>query len=77
MLKEYTEEDSVIKNEFSSFEEIENAVRNGEKICWANTAYDVVLWEKQDWIMVTCNINNHSIGLGDTDFDISRCFRAD
>jgi len=75
-LAEYKESDDTIKNEFSSREEIETAVRNGEKICWANTAYDVVLWKLQDDIMIVCNINQSAIGLGDTDYDISRCFRV-
>jgi len=74
---EYKETDDTIKNEFSSFEEIDTAVRNGEKVCWANTAYDVVLWEKQDWVMVVCNINQNAVGLGSTEYDISRCFRVD
>jgi len=76
MLAEITETDDTIKNEFTSYEEIETAVRNGEKVCWANGAYDVVLWELQDDIMVVCNINQSAIGLGDTDYDISRCFRV-
>ena len=68
------QQDNAIHNEFKSYEEIEEAVRSGKSVKWGNGAYDVVLWEKQDWIMVVCNINQSAVGLGDTDYDISRCF---
>ncbi len=70
----YEEDKTVLHDEFKSYNEIVEAVKSGKKVHWANTAYDVEHWEKQDWIMVTCNINNHSIGLGQTEYDIVRCF---
>ena len=68
------QQDNSIHNEFKSYDEIEKAVRSGKKVKWANGAYDVVLWEKQDSIMVVCNINQSAVGLGNTEYDISRCF---
>ena len=45
--------------------EIKDAVERGEKVCWSSTAYDVIK-SNGEWV-ISCNLNNHCIGLTWTD----------
>lgn len=43
-------------------EEIKQAVNNGKKVYWANTAYEVVHDKHDQWFIV-CTLNDDAIGL--------------
>lgn len=45
-----------------NLQEIKEAVNNGRKVYWANTAYEVVHDKYDQWFIV-CTLNNSSIYL--------------
>jgi len=67
-------EETVIHNEFSSYQEIEEAVKAGKPVFWANSLYVVECWETPNELHVVCTSNKHTVGLNDNQFDIERCF---
>ncbi len=45
-----------------NLQEIKEAVNNGKKVYWANTAYEVVHDKYDQWFIV-CTLNDNAIGL--------------
>jgi hypothetical protein len=45
-----------------TLDEIKQAVNNGLKVCWAAPVYEVKKSQHEQWL-ITCKLNNHSIGL--------------
>lgn len=58
------------RSPFRTIDEIKSAVRNGEKIYWKSDNYEV-RWHRfpsgeEQWL-VTCTLNDHSVGLTHAD----------
>jgi hypothetical protein len=45
-----------------TLEQIKEAVNKGSKVCWMAPVYEVKKDQKEQWL-ITCKLNNHSIGL--------------
>jgi hypothetical protein len=72
-LKPY-KDDSAVHNEFKSYKEIEKAVKAGKPVFWANSNYEVQWWDVPKGLYVMSLHNANAIGLGDTKYDIERCY---
>jgi len=73
-VKSYTyDNDSAVHNEFKSYKEILKAVKTGKSVYWGNENYELSL-DNDGKIGVTSLSNNSYILLGDTKYDIERCF---
>lgn len=61
---------------FNTFSEIVSAIRAGQKVHWANMAYDVEIWKQGggEEVVVNCNLNDSAVSLDNSEYDISRCF---
>ena len=69
--------DPAIHNQYKTYKEIEKAVKTGKKVYWANSNY-VLNWEvSAKKIGVLSLFNNNFIYLGNTEYDIVRCFTKD
>ena len=70
-LPEYKGNPDSIHNEFKSYKEI---VKAGKPVFWANGNYEVQWWDKPKGLYVMSLNNASAIGLGNTKYDIERCY---
>jgi hypothetical protein len=45
-----------------NLQEIKDAVLAGKTVCWASTAYEVIVDNRGQWF-IRCNLNDNHIGL--------------
>ena len=43
--------------------EIKQAIKDGKKVYWSNTLYEVKKWKDEDKYDIICNANGYCIGL--------------
>ena len=68
------EDNSGVHNEFKNFSEIEKAVKAGKPVFWANGNYEVQDWGPRQGLHVMSLSNASVVGLGNTKYDIERCY---